>query len=262
MFKNKVCWVTGASSGIGKELCIQLSKAGAKVILSSRNEEGLLNVLSEMQSPSEHYVLPLNLEKNEEFDEKTKKIINKYGELHFLFNNGGISQRASAFDTEEQVIRKIMEVNFFGQVLLSKAVLPFFRQQKMGHFVILSSISGKFGFFLRSTYSASKHALHGYFESLALEENHNNIKVTLVCPGKINTPISLNALKSDGKFHGEMDDNQSGGMDVTHCVNKILLAVQKQKKEVLIGGKEIWAVYIKRFLPALFWKIIRKQKAV
>jgi short-subunit dehydrogenase len=154
-----------------------------------------------------------------------------------------------------------MEINYFGNIALSKIILPHFQEKKSGHFVITSSIAGKFGFYLRSAYSASKHALHGYYESLALENIKNNISVTLLCPGKINTPISNNALRGDGMKHNIMDHNQETGMPVDECVRHILHAVSKKKREVLIGNKEILVVYIKRFFPALFWKIIQKQKA-
>jgi dehydrogenase/reductase SDR family member 7B len=132
------------------------------------------------------------------------------------------------------------------------------QQQKRGHIIAISSIAGKFGFYLRSAYSASKHALHGFFESLLLEEAHNNIHVTIACPGKINTPISLSALNSEGKPHGEMDHNQETGMPVDECVRILLKAVEK---EILIGNKEIKAVTLKRFFPGIFWKVIAKQSA-
>jgi short-subunit dehydrogenase len=133
------------------------------------------------------------------------------------------------------------------------------QRQKSGQILVISSIAGKFGFFLRSAYSAAKHALHGYYESLALEEEHNGISVTIVCPGKINTPISTNAINAEGNKHGIMDHNQETGMPVDVCVNQMLKALQKNKRDVLIGNKEIWAVRIKRFFPSLFWKIIKNQ---
>ncbi len=154
-----------------------------------------------------------------------------------------------------------MEINYFGNVALTKAVLPYMRDQKSGHIVVISSIAGKFGFFLRSAYSASKHALQGFYESLLLEEEKNNIHVTLAYPGKINTEISVSALNSDGNAHGKMDHNQATGMSAEECCQKLIKAVRKRKKSILIGNKEIWAVHIKRFFPNLFWKIIRKQKA-
>jgi short-subunit dehydrogenase len=175
-------------------------------------------------------------------------------------NNGGISQRSLVGETPIEVDRKIMEVNFFGAVGLTKALLPALRETK-GQIIVISSISGKFGFFLRSAYAASKHALHGFFESLALEEEANGITVTIVCPGKINTPISISALNAQGQRHNEMDHNQETGMSAEECARQIVRAAGKNKPEVLIGNKEILAVYLKRFVPGIFRKIIRKQKA-
>lgn len=172
-----------------------------------------------------------------------------------------MSQRAQASETPIDVDRRIMEINYFGTIALTKAVLPFMQRQKSGHIVVISSIAGKFGFYLRSAYSASKHALHGFFESLGLEEARNHLHVTIACPGKINTPISLSALNKDGQPHGEMDHNQETGMPVDECVRILLKAVGKRKKEVLIGNREIKAVTLKRFFPGLFRKIIAKQSA-
>ena len=260
-FKNKTAWVIGASSGIGEELAKQLDKAGARVILSARNEESLNRVKAQLTSPENHIVFPLDLEKAADKIQEIANQLKSFGEIHYLFNNGGLSQRSDAFDTEIGVDKKIMEINYFGNIALTKAILPIFREQRFGHVLVVSSIAGKFGFFLRSAYSASKHALHGFYESLRLEEEKNNIHVTIVCPGKINTPISTNALTGNGEAHGIMDHNQDTGMPVEICVKRILTAVQKNKFEVLIGGKETFAVRIKRLSFSLFFKIIKRQNA-
>jgi len=257
-FNGKIVWVTGASSGIGKALALKLIEQGADVILSARNVEALNEIGS---NSKKIFVLPLDLEKSDEFQGKTEQVIQRYGRIDYLINNGGISQRSEAFETSIDVDRKLMEINYFGNIALTKAVLPYMQHQKSGHIVVMSSISGKFGFFLRSAYAASKHALHGFYESLKLEEEKNRINVTIVCPGKINTNISLNALKGDGKKHGVMDHNQSSGMDVNLCTQEILKGVLREKHEILVGGKEIKAVTLKRLFPKLFWKVIRKQSA-
>lgn len=261
MYSNKVAWVTGASSGIGVEMVKQLEASGAKVILSSRNVERLEEVRKELIHPEIHLVLALDLENSSNFEQLAAQVYAKYGQIDFLFNNGGLSQRSEAGDTPLDVDRRIMEINYFGNIALAKAVLPYFRKQQSGHFVVISSIAGKFGFFLRSAYSASKHALHGFYESLMLEEEKNGVNVTIACPGKINTNISVNALNGTGATHGEMDHNQETGMSAEECVSILLKAVEKNKKEVLIGDKEIKAVTLKRFLPKLFWKVIKKQPA-
>jgi short-subunit dehydrogenase len=152
-----------------------------------------------------------------------------------------------------------MEVNYFGAVALTKAVLPIMHKQGSGHIVAISSIAGKFGFFWRSAYAAAKHAMQGFYESLYLEEAKNNIHVTLIFPGKINTPISMSAINERGQAHGKMDHNQETGMPADVCAKKIIRAVEKKKQEAMIGNREVLAVYIKRYLPWLFWKIIRKK---
>lgn len=259
-FNNKVVWITGASSGIGKELAIQLAKTGANLVLSARNENALLTLQTQLPGDN-HLVIPMDLNDSSNFSELTSKVIERFNRIDYLLNSGGISQRSEAWETDLDVDRKIMEVNYFGNIALTKAVLPIMQKQKSGHIIVTSSIAGKFGFFLRSAYSASKHALHGFYESLLLEEEKNGIFVTLVCPGQILTPISVNALTADGSAHGEMDKNQEKGMPVEECVKQMLKATIKRKKEVLIGNKEIKAVTLKRLLPSLFWRVIKKQSA-
>jgi short-subunit dehydrogenase len=260
-FQGKVVWITGASSGIGAELAKQCAENGAIVVLSGRNQKSLEHVKENLLHPDAHLIVPLDLEHSENFKELAALVISQLNRIDILINNGGISQRGTAYETDESVDRRIMEVNYFGNIALAKAALPYMRKQGDGHIVVLSSIAGKFGFFLRSAYSASKHALHGFYESLMLEEEGNGIKITIACPGKINTNISVNALNSSGESHGVMDHNQETGMTAAECARIMLHAVSKGKKEVLIGKKEIKAVTLKRFLPGLFWKIIRKQSA-
>jgi short-subunit dehydrogenase len=260
-YVHKVIWITGASSGIGAELARQLARKGAKLILSARDQQKLAALAETLENHSSHLVLPLDLGKNGHELTYVEQIIAKYGRIDILINNGGVSQRASALETSMEVNRQLMEVNFFGNIALAKAVLPIFRKQGSGQFLVVSSIAGKFGFHLRSIYSASKAALVGYYESLAMEEESHGIKVTLAFPGKINTPISKSALTAEGTAHGQMDSNQAGGMPVDECVAQLLKALAQQKREVLIGRKELLAVYLKRFVPALFWKIIPRQSA-
>lgn len=262
MTQGKVAWITGASSGIGAEIAFQLNRLGVNVVLSARNQAKLEEVKNKLSQPENALILTLDLASGNSFETETQQVLERFGRIDYLFNNGGLSQRGEAAETSIEVDRQIMEVNYFGTVALTKAVLPIMQKQQSGHIIAISSIAGKFGFFLRSAYSASKHALQGFFESVLLEEEKNNIKVTIAYPGKINTEISKSALNATGEAHGVMDHNQETGMPADECVRKLLKAVQKNKKSVLIGNKEIYAVYIKRYFPSLFWKIIRKQKAV
>lgn len=260
--KNKVIWITGASSGIGEALAKALATQGAKLILSSRRQEELERVKSGLTISNENVlILPLDLASNSGMEIITKQAINKFGRIDILINNGGISQRSLAKDTTLETDRKVMEVNFFGTVALTKSVLPYMLQQKSGHIVVISSVVGKFGFYLRSAYSASKHALEGFFESLRIETYKDNINVTIVCPGKINTNISINAITGDGGTHSKMDESTENGLSAEECATKIIAGIKKNKEEILIGKAEVRAIYLKRFFPSLFSKLIRNQKA-
>ena len=197
-FKNKVIWITGASSGIGRALAIELAQQKVKLILSSRTKEELERVKKQCANSSEVQILPLDLEDYTNLQEKADKAIAFFDKVDILVNNGGISQRSLAIDKQISVDKRLMDINYLGTVALSKALLPHFIKNKKGQFVVTTSIVGKIGTPLRSSYAASKHALHGFFDSLRAEQYKNNIFVTLVCPGFVNSNISLNALTGDG----------------------------------------------------------------
>lgn len=258
-FANKVVWITGASSGIGEALALAFAKEGAQLVLSARRKDELERVAAQCGS-DKCMILPLDLASTEKIDELTQQVLQRFLRIDILVNNGGISQRSLAKETPLAIDRKIMEVNYFGQVALTKSVLPHMLKQKHGHIVVMSSIAGKFGFWFRTAYSASKHALHGFFEALRLETEADGIKILVAVPGKIQSDISLHALKSDGTTHNQMDQSQQEGMPAAECARIILDAVQSGKEEILIGGREIKAVWIKRHFPKWFGKIIRRQK--
>lgn len=261
VFKNKVVWITGASSGIGEALSKAFAAEGAKLVLSARRKEELERVKNTLHLPdNDVLILPLDLSDTSQITIFTEQIIQRYGRIDILVNNGGISQRSLTKDTPIEIDRKIMEVNFFGTIAVTKSVLPYMLQQQSGYIVTTSSIAGKFGFYFRSAYSASKHALHGFFESLRMEAYKDNVKVLLVCPGKIRTNISLNAITGSGDKHGKMDDATEQGVSAEQCASQILQAIKSNKEEVFIGGKELRAVWVKRLFPNLFSKLIRKQK--
>jgi dehydrogenase/reductase SDR family member 7B len=176
-----------------------------------------------------------------------------------LVNNGGISQRGLAHETQMDVIRQVMEINFFGTINLTRQVLPFMIEKKRGHIVVMSSVVGKFGTRLRSTYSASKHALHGWYDSLRQEVDVHNIDVTLICPGFVKTNVTLNALLADGSLLGKMGSGQMHGMTPEKFTKKLLPKLAKRKKEIYIGGREVVAVYIKRFFPRLLDRVLKKS---
>lgn len=259
---GKVVWITGASSGIGEALAKAFWKEGSHLVLSARRVTELERVKHELPASENQRVLilPLDMSDTKQSVMLVETVRNEFGRIDILVNNAGVSQRSYTIDTSLDIDRKIMEVNFFGTVALTKAILPLMISQKSGLVIVISSISGKFGFYLRSAYSASKHALHGFFESLRMEVFKDNVKVLMVCPGKIRTTLSLNALKGDGEAHSQMDQSMDQGMSPELCAARIIKAVKKDEEEIFVGGKEIRAVWIKRFFPRLFSRIIRKQK--
>jgi dehydrogenase/reductase SDR family member 7B len=258
-FKDKTIWITGASSGIGEELARQLSKEGAFVILSARRAAELERVKASLDTHMSA-VLPLDMSQPDTFDEALNAALRYTGKIDYLVHSAGISQRSKSIDTQPEVDRRIMEVNYFGPVLLSKLLLPYYVAQGNGHFVVISSVVGKLGTPLRSSYAASKHALHGYFDSLRAEHWRDNIKVTIICPGYVRTAISLHALTSNGTPHARMDENQEKGISPYQCALGILKALEKGKEEVYVGGKEITGIYLKRFFPRMLSGIIKRIK--
>jgi dehydrogenase/reductase SDR family protein 7B len=256
-FKGKTVWITGATSGIGKALAIKLASLGANLILSSRREKELEEVKTKCDT--ECLILKLDLENSTNFSEKVEKVISKFNRIDLLINNAGISQRSMAFETSLEVDRKLMEINYFGTVALTKAVLPVMQKQKNGHIVTVSSSSGKFGFFLRSSYSASKFAQVGFFETLRLEEEKNNISVSIVFPFLVKTNISINAVNKDGDIKIEKDPLIENGISTEKCAQDIINGIMDNKKEIYSGGKGSFIVHLKRFFPEFFYKVMRKQ---
>lgn len=253
-FANKVIWITGASSGIGKNLALQFSEIqGVTIILSARRIEKLTEVAQACEhNGAKCDILPLDLEQTDTLENKAKEAIALHGRIDILVNNGGISQRSLVYETPIENDRKIMEIDYFSSIILTKAILPQMLQNGFGHIVVTSSISGCFGFPQRSAYCAAKHALYGFYEALDIEMHSKNIAVTIVSPGRINTDISYSALTKEGKPHGKMDPGQANGLDASVCAKRILQGVAKKKHEILVGKYEILMVQIYRKLPCLF----------
>ncbi|MCH8569236.1 MAG: SDR family oxidoreductase [Balneolales bacterium] len=258
---DSVIWITGASSGIGEALAVELSKTGARLILSARRESELERVRSRCHfGDINTRSLRLNLEDTKSHKQLAEDAIRLFGHIDILINNGGLSQRATAMEAELDVIRKIMDVNFFGTVSLTKSLLPHFTKRESGYVVVISSVMGKIGTRYRSTYAASKHALHGWFDCLRQEMYDFNVDVTLVCPGFVRTNITVNALTGDGETYNVMDSAQENAMTPDEFAKKLLPLMQKRKPEVYIGGREVATVYLKRFFPRLLDRVLRNAK--
>lgn len=260
-FNNKTVWVTGASSGIGKAIALEASAQGAHLVISSRKESDLI-LVKDLCKNSQVDILPLDLADHQGLANILNENRVLLSNVDVLINNAGISQRSVVQETGFEVYKKLMEVNYLGTVLISKAVLPVFLKRGNGHFVTITSMAGKFGVPLRSGYSASKMALHGFFEALRAEISGTDVKITMVCPGYIRTDISKNALTGDGSPQGTMDEAQLNGMDVKVMARKVLSAVASGKEVYNVGGfKEVYlADIVSRWFPRLFRKIIANSK--
>lgn len=260
-FVNQIVWITGASSGIGEACAYLFAEEGASLILTGRSNDALNKVGKKCVAlGATCKTLSYNLSNLDQIHALVDEAFACFGSIDVIFNNAGISQRALAGDTMFSVDRLIMDVNYFAPVLISKHALPKLIEQGGGTIAVTTSISGKFGFPLRSAYSASKHALYGFFETLHAEYFDKNIRVVFVCPGRVRTNISFNALKNDGQQYALLDDGQASGISAEKAAQKIVNAIHKRKPEVLVGAKELLMVYIKRFFPGLTRKLIRKIK--
>lgn len=254
MFQNKLCWIIGASDGIGKSIALQLHEKGASVILSSRNEQKLFAIKDSLTDLLSH-VVPLDLENADSIAAAAKQV-KAIGTPDFVFLVGGISQRDNFLETNLSTGKRIFETNFWGHVQVVQAILPDMLLMQRSYIIEISSITGKFGYHRRSFYSASKHAVKGFFESLALEYHKQGLRVCLAYPGKIQTDIALRALKGSGDVWNEKEQSHEEGMPVEECARIILRDVEKGKKTSYPGGKEMLSVLLNRFMPNVLFKIL------
>ncbi len=258
--KDKIIWITGASSGIGEALAYACLEEYATIIISARREEELNRVAnSPIKGTKSIFILPLDLEHTEDIEAKVNMIVKRYGRIDVLINNSGMGHRTKAVNTTTAIDRKVMEVNFFGTVNLTKAVARQMQKQQSGKIVVVTSIMGKYGLPLYSTYAASKHALYGYFESLRQELYSDQVKVLIVSPGFINTDVSTKLLREDGSAYGIKSESQDKGMSAAACAKGIIKAIKGNRDHKYVGKYEIFSVYVKQYFPRLFYKLMRKM---
>ena len=257
---SQVVWVTGASSGIGKATALRWAEQGASVILSSRRAEALEATKAEASAAARDkmHVVPLDLSKSQEIPGIVEAVIAEHGAVDVMVHCGGISQRSRVVETDLAVDRQVMEIDYFGTIALTKALLPHFVARRSGHFAVVTSLMGLFSSPLRSGYCGAKHALHGFFESLRAEHHEDGIRVTMVCPGFIRTEISRNAVVGDGSQQGTMDEKTGHGLSPEECASRLIRAVERRKPIVLIGKSEILGAYLARFFPGVLRRVVRK----
>lgn len=254
-FVNKSVWITGASSGIGRALSIAFAQKGANCILSARSVDGLQDTLSMMENKDLHKIVPVDLT-----DEKqVESAFEKAGRVDVLINNAGVSQRSITLNTEMDVYRRLMEINYFSVVKLTKLVLPNMIKNGGGNIVTISSIAGKVGPPYRSGYAASKHALHGFFDALRAETSHKGMNILVVCPGFVNTPIAHNAFAGNGNKYNKPDTENVKGLSAEDLARDILKAIEKKKTEAYFGKFEVNAIRMKRFFPSILTKMLHKK---
>lgn len=259
-FKNKVVWVTGASSGIGERLCYLLGAYGAKLILSARNAEQLGRVADAInQAQGMARVLPLDLERTEELPDKVRESASFFGPIDILVNNAGLAVRDYALATHLDIDRKIMAVNYFGPVALTKAILPEMLARDTGQIVVVSSLSAIVGIPRASAYAAAKHALHGFFDSLRSETTSPNVYFTILVPGIIQTEITAHALKGDGSSFGRVELSYQKAYPAEQAAEDFARAIARRKQEKFVGGTEGLLLLFNRLSPMLTKSIIRNH---
>jgi dehydrogenase/reductase SDR family protein 7B len=259
-YNEKVVWITGASSGIGEHLAYALAEQGAKLILSSRNEKELQRVKNNCHNDSDILIIPLDVTDFGAIPAAVEDAMSKFGKIDILINNAGISQRSLVKDTQLEVDQKIMSINYLGKVAMTKAILPIMLRQGHGQIVVISSVMGKVGVPYRSAYAASKHALHGFFDALRAEVARDNIAITLILPGYVRTNVTINALKGDGSKNNVMANETSKGMSPEIFAQRALKAIARKREEVLIGNKEVYTTYVKRFFPGFLSYMTKRIK--
>jgi len=261
-YKDKVVWITGASSGIGEALAYTFTKQGSKLILSARRENELERVKKKCALADDRIlVLPMDVGDIGRVHEHAQKALTHFGGIDILINNAGVSHWTKVKDLSLDVIRKIFDVNFFGGVVLTKAVLPYMLGRKQGHIVVISSILGKIIVRKQAAYTATKHALQGFYDTLRIEVQDEGVNVLLVCPGFVRTDVARNSLNRDGVAINQDNEKIKKGLDPLYVSERILNAMVKGKDEIIVAGfPEKMGILLRRFFPSLFALFMRKGK--
>ncbi len=253
-------WITGASSGIGRALAIHMSQSAGALLLTSRRQDVLEEVAAECSANCTVHVLALDQADLESHEASVGAALHLIKQIDMVVWNAGVSQRSLATDTALEVDQRIMQVNYLGIISLTKLMLPHLLSRPTSQIVVVSSLVGKFGSPYRSSYAASKHALHGFFDSLRAELHEESMQITILCPGFIRTDISRHALTADGSELGTMDKRTDKGMAPAVMAQKATRKIIAGRREAAIGGTEVLALWIKRLSPALLARLITRAR--
>lgn len=258
-YKDKVVFITGASSGIGRELALQLASAGAKLILTARSLPALLLAKEDCERRgADCKIFPADLLIQDERSSLVISVLQAFGKVDIYISNAGVSQRSFAMETSLEIDRQLMEINFFASIDLAKSLLSHFKEQGSGQIIVISSMAGLMGFPQRTAYAAAKHALMGYYETLQVEHNLPKFYITIVSPGRIQTGISIASLTADGSLHGKMDKGQQNGIPASICAAKILTAAAKRSPHTIIAREEKVLWWIRWWFAPAYYKLARK----
>ncbi len=233
---DKTIWITGASSGVGEGMATVFHREGADLILSARRAAELERVKAACTGgPGSVHVVPFDITDAGQREAAARGVLARFERLDVLVNNAGIGQRSAAKDTLSDVERRIMEVDFFAPVALTKLVLARMIEQKSGHLVVTSSVAGKHAVPHHSAYCAAKHALHGYFDTLRVEHLADNIDVTLLVIAGIESNVYEHALTADGSEYGPSRGGASSGMSAEKCAEQVVDGLVRRDYELVIG---------------------------
>jgi len=254
--KNKVVVITGGSSGIGKALAEVFGKQGAKIAITGRDMQALKITENELKNKG-ITVFSIQADVSKEMDNQrmAKAVVQEFGQIDVLINNAGISMRALFADLDTEVIRKVMDINFYGAVYATKYCLPYIQQTK-GSIVGISSIAGYRGLPARTGYSASKFALQGFLEALRTELLYEGVHVLIACPGFTASAIRQRALAKDGSSQGESPRDESKMMTAEECAEHIYRAVIGRKKILTLTTQGKLTVFLNKWFPSFMDKMV------
>lgn len=258
-YANQIAWITGASSGIGEALARELLAQGAHVVLSGRRIDALKQVAA--TAPERALVLPFESTDYARLPKMVETAWNWQGPIDLLVNNAGVSQRSLALDTQLDVYRQLMEVDYLAPVALTQAILPRMVARRNGQIAVVSSVAGKVGTPLRSGYCGAKHAVVGYFDALRAEvESAYGIRVSVILPGSVQTAVSVNALSGDGSARGVSDGNIDNGMPVEQAMRIILDGLAQGQREIPVAeGLELAALRMRTHEPEQLYALLAKE---